>query len=43
MHETLRARGPAVLLECNVEMLPQNGSSVDALFSIFEGLGYEAY
>lgn len=43
MHETLKARRPAVLLECNVEMLPQNGSSVDALFGIFEGLGYQAY
>jgi FkbM family methyltransferase len=39
----LERRKPSIVLECNVEMLPQNGASADALFRFLEGLGYEAF
>lgn len=40
---TLARHGPAVLLECNIEMLPHNGSSPAGLLSLMHGLGYDAY
>lgn len=51
-HETRVLRGlegllarerPAVLLECNPEMLPRNGTSPGELLSLMEGHGYRAH
>lgn len=41
LERTIREHQPAILLECNVEMLPQNGTSVDELFSMLSALGYQ--
>ncbi len=40
---TIRAHNPAILLECNVEMLPANGTSVRELFELLAGFAYEPF
>jgi FkbM family methyltransferase len=43
LRDTIRKHRPAVLLESNVEMLPQNRTSVQELFGLLVDVGYEPY
>lgn len=43
LRRTIEQRRPAILLECNPEMLPRNGASVAELFEFHLGLGYRPY
>jgi FkbM family methyltransferase len=40
---TIERHRPAILLESNVEMLPQNGTSVNELFALLVDVGYEPF